>query len=510
MRNIRLLGFLLTAVALVLAFEATAWAQVPVSPEGRSVLEAIRNSQPAFLVRAEVNKTTRDYREGDSLSIRVASEVDAYVYVVYQRADGELFLVFPNRFQPNRRVPARQAVEIPARDDFFRWRVGPPFGKEMVKVIAAKEPIRELAGLESGEERYAAVSQKRLKGAELELGKTQPEDWAEHDVAIHTYGRDQAPGLTEARRYGVFFGVSDHLFNTEAEQLSKGRNKLNLPCAHRDARVLADLLREVGQLSDLRVYTNERATRQQLEQTIDQWLPVVSRPGDTVFIFFSGHGAKIPEQKDAPCREAFLIPYDFVPGGVYRLLRDTFERGDPVHGRFPEWRSVVENAGPMADEALIHHTAVSDTLFARWVQRLDGRQVIVILDICHAGGFAEAGRQDAEAGKAIAARFLDNTLPRLKAIGQQDCAVWAACGSLQYAQVRVEHDLSVMTYYLLEHVRQALGPVELAQSHQYCKARMKEYFMRVNAARQAAGQPPMTEHEPRLFNSCTRPVYLKP
>lgn len=80
--------------------------QAPNSQEP-DALNAIRNDQPAFLVRAEVNHQTRDYREGDYLSVRVASEVDSFVYVLYQESDGKVRQIFPNRVQPDNRVRAR-------------------------------------------------------------------------------------------------------------------------------------------------------------------------------------------------------------------------------------------------------------------------------------------------------------------------------------------------------------------------------------------------------------------
>ena len=60
----------------------------------------------------------------------------------YQQADGKLYQVFPNLRQGDNRVAARQAVQIPAHDDLFRWKIGPPFGKEIVKVIASPSTLR--------------------------------------------------------------------------------------------------------------------------------------------------------------------------------------------------------------------------------------------------------------------------------------------------------------------------------------------------------------------------------
>ena len=38
------------------------------------------------------------------------------------------------------RIPAKQVAEVPAKDDLFRWVVGPPFG-EVIKAIATAEPL---------------------------------------------------------------------------------------------------------------------------------------------------------------------------------------------------------------------------------------------------------------------------------------------------------------------------------------------------------------------------------
>src|SRR4051812_34173945 len=124
---------------LALAFAGPAPAQPP-APQTGTLRDRVRNPAPEFLVRAAVNHATRSYREGDALSVHVACEVDAYVYVLYQQADGSSFQIFPNRLQPDNHVAARQAIELPGHDDLFRWQIAAPFGKEVIKVIASREP----------------------------------------------------------------------------------------------------------------------------------------------------------------------------------------------------------------------------------------------------------------------------------------------------------------------------------------------------------------------------------
>ncbi len=293
---------------------------------------------------------------------------------------------------------------------------------------------------------------------------------------------------------------------------SKGRARLYLPAAHRDARTLAELFREVGHLSDMRVYTNKLATRSQIEESVTQWLPAISRPGDTVVFYFSGHGMQIDDDNgdEADGKDEVIVPHDFVSGDILLELVKKARRGEPVDVRVKDWILLVREAGPKAAEALVRRTAITDDEFGHWLQKLDGRQVIVILDICFSGGFAEQEKGFAADAKLPVFDFLDGECQRLKDIGQRGCSLLAACGAQQTAQVRQESDLSVMTYYLAELLRQARGPVELPQAYDYCRDRMQEYFTTINRARRAADKPALDPHEPHLFTDTDRPVFLKP
>ena len=135
-------GLLLLVLALTGQYLVKAAEPDDGKPEGP---EKIRQKDPGFLVRADVDRATRLYREGDLLTVQAASEADAYIYVLYKQADGKVFQIFPNATQPNNLVRARQTVQIPGKDDMFRWIIGPPFGKEYVKVIASKEKLSELS-----------------------------------------------------------------------------------------------------------------------------------------------------------------------------------------------------------------------------------------------------------------------------------------------------------------------------------------------------------------------------
>ncbi|MBI2823849.1 MAG: caspase family protein [Planctomycetia bacterium] len=420
-------------------------------------------------------------------------------------------------------MPAKKPVQIGAGDDLFRWVIGPPFGTEYVKVIASKKPIEKLATKELRAKRFNPVTKSILKDAAAEVAETDAKDWTESDVEINTYAATQSEPTVDARRYGVFFGVSQHEFNAVVEESSEGKRRLNLPTPDRDAKHLERLMREVGQLKDSRVYTSEQSTRKQLEETITRWLPSVTKPGDTVFIYFSGHGTQVPDDNgdEADGLDEVLVTHDFISAGILDTLLGKAKQGQlnpAVRERVAALAGVFRRAAiaEQGSAAVARATGVSDDLFARWLQRLDGRRVVVVLDICHAGGFAtqEKGLEAAKAGGVF--DFCDGEASRLKDIGQPDSALFTACGAQESAMTRGDEfparlgPLSVLTSYVIDLLLKTKGPLELNQTNEYCVRAMDEYFTERNRELQAARHDPLTPHHPHLMNYCRKPVYLKP
>jgi hypothetical protein len=470
--------------------------------------ENIRQGNPTFLVRADVNRATRSYREDDYLSVQVASEADAYVYVLYKQADGKVFQIFPNSVQTNNRVKARQIIQIPATEDRFRWEIGPPFGKEVVKVVASKEPLEALSGPTLRAKFFNPVTPQQVKGLRLELGKEKPPVWAEDTVEITTYARDEKLESLGARRWGVFIGVGDYQFISKVQGDASGKKeKVVLPC-HRDARTLAAMLREVGQLSDMRICTNEQATRKDIEEAITQWLPSLSRPGDTTFIFFSGLGLPLPTgEKD----DAVLAAYDFLTPPILAELQKANQEGNLPLGlksQLAEAMRLVQQAGgsePQAAFALAQATGVSNAQFAHWLQRLAGRQVVIILDAGFAASFAPPGVEGQASGKNLELAPFLNGVNRLNDLGQQEIALLGSC-RVGADVPRVPDELSLLTSCLVKTIGGASGSVTLEQAHQVACAVLRDIVARINQ-QQKTNVPPL---KPYFVNSCTRPVVLKP
>jgi hypothetical protein len=170
--------------------------------------ETIRHHEPRFLVRADVDHITRIYTNGEPLSVRVISEEDAYLYVIYQQADGRIYQIFPNSVERQNRVRAKEKIQVPDANDLYRWIVGPPFGKEVVKLIASKKPIQPLADPALRQGRFNPISAPRLLDTKEELGARRPAEWSEHQIEITTMPSKPEPSPNIPRRLGVFFGIS--------------------------------------------------------------------------------------------------------------------------------------------------------------------------------------------------------------------------------------------------------------------------------------------------------------
>ncbi len=508
----RWLFSMLTSVAIcsrLLAADPT-----PAKPPGLE--DQIFNAKPAFLVGANVNRPTREYREGDSLTVNVTSEEDAYLYVLYQQADGQVFQAFPNKFQPDNKVKARQAVRVPAETDLFRWVVGKPFGKEIIKVIATKEPVDVLSQPELLKGRFNPVSKQALKGVEIELGKDKPIRWGESDVEIHTFPNTQPPAAAVAKRFGVFFGVSEHRYSKYLVAAKGKEASKDLFAAHRDAQKLAEAMRVGGRLDGIKLFTNDQATKANMQEAITKWLPSVSRPGDTVVIYFSGHTGQMPDTSgdETDGKDEFLVPHDMLGPKEYLALEQLYKEQkltDQEVSMFEKIRSDVEQLGPQPELKLVEATAVTDDQMARWVQRLDGRQVIFISDSCHSGGFVQDEPNFKGLQPETNFEFLQGEAGRLKNLGQSDHAVFCAAHANELALERPTKDMSVLTYCLVDFMNRPNGAQKIEDCFKFCDAEMKQYFEVWNKALEAAGRTErVTASHPFLLNHCTKPVFLKP
>jgi uncharacterized caspase-like protein len=231
-------------------------------------------------------------------------------------------------------------------------------------------------------------------------------------------------------------------------------------------------MKESGGLDEAVVLTDDQATLARIEELIRVRLPAATRAGDEVFLYWSGHGGRVSDAsgQELDGMSEYLVPFD---GKV---------------GRAAEVRSSM----------------LLDVTFARWVQALDGRKMVIILDACHSGGLATGAKglgDQREGEKDSGLGFFQAAFQRAKNIGQKETAVLASSKASQPSYERRERDLSVMTYCLLERLK-AGGKVTLKEGFTYVERAVPAYISDRFQARE--GQTPV------LLDHTTPPVYLRP
>lgn len=103
----------------------------------RQVVTNQLDSVPSdFPVELRTIQGKRAYIEGETIGFRIRSAEDCHLTVLCHQSNGDSVVLFPNRWQKDTFVRALDVIEIPSPSDDFRMRIGPPFGSDIVEVIA--------------------------------------------------------------------------------------------------------------------------------------------------------------------------------------------------------------------------------------------------------------------------------------------------------------------------------------------------------------------------------------
>jgi hypothetical protein len=439
------------------------------------------NEFPSWMVRVSVDRDSRTYKLEETVKVTVVSEKAGYLYLFNINSNGEVSCLFPNKFQSRNDIEANQPVVVPdPKDTSWHITIRKPLGHELLKAVVTHKPLKAFGGLalndHGGPTPVSRVLYRSLI-AEARTGEANanggggstpetlsPEafkkylnkagEWAEHSIEVIT-AEDKTPA---PQRVGLIVGISKYADNS-IRRLSGPRN---------DARRMAETMeRTCGLSAKPRVLLDERATLSAIRKSFEE-LVETTRPGDVVIIYWAGHGGRCAAvgSNGTGAYDAYLVPYD---------------------GRF-------------STDAEARQTMLMDRTFGRWIQELDGRRVVVILDTCHSGGQIEGqkvtslGRTEVDSLKRHArtislpesvkvekpgrdkAYFLGSQVVRARAIGQKQAAVLAAATFRQIAFERREDDhAGVLTYYVLEALEKQSGPLTLHDVYDYARSRVKSY-----------------------------------
>ena len=121
------------------------------------------------------------------MHVTVKSRQAGYLYLLYRSADGKLSCLFPNRIQKENKIPADKEIEVPDPNAEFRFRVGPPYGKETLKAVVTFMRLEpKQFGVETlTQADVTPVDRVAVKGVFVEL-KEKPAVWAEARVKVTT------------------------------------------------------------------------------------------------------------------------------------------------------------------------------------------------------------------------------------------------------------------------------------------------------------------------------------
>lgn len=422
--------------------------------------ERLINSDPPFLTAVEVDRNDGVYREGDRMTVRFRAERKAYLYLLYHQADGKSFLLFPNLARSDNLIEARRNVNIPSAEDGFKFRTRPPFGTEVLQVLAATTPIAELNDLLDKDQTTPTVSANVLSAVANTL-RSDKRLWAEHRLLIRTMKADAPNRPRVAKRVGLFVGIGEY----QEPRLAATHQQLR-----HSAKVVHELMLKRGQLDPkrTRLLTDKLATKAGIEESIFRWLPNVSEPGDTVFIYFSGHAGQSDnlDGSEADGKDEALAPYDLTAGSDEM----TVEQRKAAH----------------------RQSLILDDTLARWLQQLHGRQIVLILDTCHSGGVVQ--------GKSLS-QFFEDESTRVKDISQLNTVVLTSCGADEQALFENTPDNTMWFTYFLAQAIKSNQPLTVKQAHAFCLAGMREVLRKLRESR---------VQEPTLTDNALLPILIVP
>jgi hypothetical protein len=200
---------------------------------------------------------------------------------------------------------------------------------------------------------------------------------------------------------------------------------------------------------------NDRATKTDLEKYVEGWLPNRVGKDDTVFLYFSGHGAPNPQTGDA-----YLIPYDGDPAFVEKT-------GYPV-------KRLYESLG-----------------------KLPAKQVVVMLDSCFSGA---GGRSVLARGMRPMVISVENPV-----VANGKTVVLTASAGNQVSSTYLAKGHGLLTYFFLrglkgEGDRNNDGKIDLVELFGYIKPQVE------NIARREfnSEQTPQLFASPELFDKGIR------
>ena len=120
---------------------------IEISPSPKTVQNAVALSQLTpgkgdLIVSIAADRGIgATYRDGETLTLFVTSNKDAYLKIYHVDVNGIAQLIWPNRYGGSGRITAGEAMKFPGPNDGFKYLLGKPYGTEYIKAVASTVPF---------------------------------------------------------------------------------------------------------------------------------------------------------------------------------------------------------------------------------------------------------------------------------------------------------------------------------------------------------------------------------
>ena len=277
----------------------------------------------------------------------------------------------------------------------------------------------------------------------------------ERTILVRTSDVDDPPKPQAAptkNKHAVVIGIEQY-----REQLPKA------DYASQDAKIVGKYLTTAMGYAEenVAVLLDSHATKTDIEKYLEGWLPNRVEKGDSIFIYFSGHGAPNPKTGDA-----YLVPYDGDPnylGATGYLLKRLYQQ----------------------------------------LEKLPATQVVVVLDSCFSGA---GGRSVLAQGMRPVVISVENPI-----LATGNMAVLTAGSGAQISSTYSPKGHGLLTYFFLKGLHGEAdqnqdGKIELSEIHAYVKPRVEGVSRREfnnEQTPQLLGSPDILSRSVLLFEGVT-------
>ena len=305
----------------------------------------VRNDTSTSRVRITPNHPDGIYEEDDPLVLTITSDRKGFVYLVNLRIDGTYYCFFPRDSGDDNQIDVGKSVVFPPEGSKNDFVIEAPFGEDKIFAIVSKETLnwKLLESPSFYKDRGFEQAGSRGIGNHPKI-ETAEDDFPIFTTTIHTYPRGQKPAQSPKRRYVLIVYGSDYL----SEQFHP------LPECENDSQLMKLMFEKYGKVDGIRVIGGKGLTKANVCDAFDE-LSRESRPGDEIFIVWTGHCGRRPDTSGNR-------PTEF----THYLVLYGSQMNDPS-------------------------SLLTDTELEHLLDVLDGRRVAVFLDACYSEKIMDRG-----------------------------------------------------------------------------------------------------------------------